>query len=68
MGWFDWLVHTLSAGFEQEMNRRAVQFFGGRFEEFGTPDWSERQTSAEGTSRKGRLAIMINTGVGKALW
>ena len=67
MGWFEWLVYTLSAGFEREMTRRTVQFFAGRFEEFGTQDWSERQTNAEGTSRKGPLAIMINTGVGKAL-
>ena len=66
--WFDWLMDTPSSGFEEEMNRRALQFFGGGFDEFGTQDWSERQTSAEGTSRKGRLAIMINTGVGKALW
>ena len=67
MGWFDWLVYTLSAGFEQEMSRRAVQFFGGGFDEFGTQDWCERQTSAEGTPRNGRLAITIDAGVGRAL-
>ena len=48
MGWFDWLVYTLSAGFEQEMSRRTVQFFGGRFEGFGTQEWSERQIEQEG--------------------
>jgi hypothetical protein len=68
MGWFDWLVEALSAGFEEEMNRRTVQFFGGRFEVLGASEWSERQTRAEGTSRTGRLAITINAGVGKAPW
>ncbi|MBP1687228.1 MAG: hypothetical protein H6Q33_3371 [Deltaproteobacteria bacterium] len=49
MGWFDWFVETLSAGFEREMTRRTVQFFGGRFDECGTEEWSERQASVDGT-------------------
>ncbi len=63
MGWFDGIVEALSVGFEQEMNRRALQFFGGRFEEFGAQEWPERQRSVEGTSRTGRLGITLDAGV-----